>query len=91
MFSIFKLIIWLSGVLAITYFALPYFGYTINMSYWKESRNACQEKLNQCRKDLVSSGIKGAKEKCDWKCIDPKLILKEQDEKGDIIEGTPTQ
>lgn len=75
MFSLLKLIVSLAGVLVITYFALPYFGYEVNMNYWDERKVVCQENLAQCRKDLISSGIQGAREKCDFQCVDPKLLI----------------
>ena len=85
-FGLLKLVVWFAGVVVIVSFALPYFGYVINTNYWDESRLACQEKLRQCRKDLVNSGLQGAKEKCDWKCIDFKLIIEKEPKKGDIID-----
>jgi hypothetical protein len=75
MFSLLKLIVWIAGVLAIAYFVLPYFGYELNANYWNERRAACQEKLNQCRSDLINTGIQGAKEKCDFQCVDPKILI----------------
>ncbi len=85
MFSLIKLIIWVAGVLAIAFFALPYFGYELNTHYWSERKAACQEKLNQCQRDLIQGGLQGAKEKCDFQCVDPKLIIRKQGEKGDIL------
>lgn len=85
MFSILKLIIWIAGVITIASFALPYFGYAINTNYWSENRSACQEKLNQCQRDLLKTGLNGAKKTCDWKCVDPSLIIKKQDGKDDIL------
>lgn len=76
MFSLLKLIVWMAGVLALAYFVLPYFGYEINTNYWNERKVACQEKLQQCQKDLIKSGIEGAKEKCNIQCVDPKLLIK---------------
>jgi len=81
MFSLIKLIIWLAGVAVIAYFALPYFGYEVNMNYFAERKAACQEKLSQCQKDLVQSGIQGAKEKCDFQCVDPKLLISKSEKK----------
>ena len=75
MFSLLKLIIWLAGVLVIAYFALPYFGYEMNTHYWNDRKAVCQEKLDQCRRDFIQSGIQGAKEKCDFQCVDPKLLI----------------
>ncbi len=76
MFSLLKLIVWMAGVIALAYFVLPYFGYEINTNYWNERKVACQEKLQQCQKDLIKSGIDGAKEKCNIQCVDPKLLIK---------------
>ncbi|MFZ2299827.1 MAG: hypothetical protein WAW00_01680 [Candidatus Moraniibacteriota bacterium] len=78
MFSILKLIIWLAGVAVIAYFALPYFGYEVNLNYWNDRKAACQEKLQQCQKDLIKGGIEGARENCDFQCINPKLLIEKQ-------------
>ena len=78
MFSIIKLIIWVAGVLALTYLTLPYFGYEVNWNYYNERKAVCQEKLNQCRKDLIQSGIQGAKDKCDFQCVDSNSLIKKQ-------------
>lgn len=75
MFSLIKLAIWVAGVAVIAYFSLPYFGYEVNMNYFSERKAACQEKLNQCQKDLIQSGIQGAKNTCDFRCVDPKLLI----------------
>lgn len=77
-FSLLKLIIWIAGVGVIVYFALPYFGYEVNLNYWNERKADCQEKLNQCQKDLIKSGLEGAKEKCDFQCIDPSILIKKK-------------
>lgn len=81
MFSLIKLIIWFAGVAVVAYFALPYFGYEVNMNYFNERKVACQEKLTQCRQDLVQSGIQGAKEKCNFQCVDPKLLINKSEKK----------
>ena len=75
-FGLLKLIIWLAGVSVVAYFALPYVGYEININYFNERKVACQEKLQQCQKDLIKGGIEGAREKCDIQCVDPKLLIK---------------
>jgi hypothetical protein len=87
-FSLLKLIILIAGVTVVGYFVLQKFGYEINWNYWNDSKLVCQENLNQCRKDLIKSGFEGAKETCDWKCVDPKLIIKKQDK--DAIIDTET-
>jgi hypothetical protein len=75
-FGLLKLIIWLAGVSVVAYFALPYVGYEININYFNERKVACQEKLQQCQKDLIKGGIEGAREKCNIQCVDPKLLIK---------------
>lgn len=77
-FGLLKLVIWLAGVATIAYFALPYFGYEVNLNYWNERKSVCQERLQQCQKDLIKGGLEGAKENCDWKCADPQLLIKKK-------------
>lgn len=79
-FGLLKMIVWLAGVITVAYFALPYFGYEINLHYWSERKLACQEKLKECQKDLVKNGIEGAKENCNIQCVDPKLLIKKTKE-----------
>ena len=76
MFHIIKLIIWIIGIVAISYFALPFFGYELNTNYFTESKEECQKRLDACAKELVQQGTKNAK--CDFNCVDPKLIIKKQ-------------
>lgn len=66
----------MAGIALVAYFVLPYFGYEVNLNYFTESKTACQERLNKCSKELVEQGTKNAK--CDFNCIDPKLIIKKQ-------------
>lgn len=79
MFSLIKLIIWIAGVLVIAFFVLPYFGYELNTHYWAEGKATCQEKLKQCQTDLIQSGLQGAKEKCNFQCVDPKILINKKD------------
>ncbi|HOF42445.1 MAG TPA: hypothetical protein PLF30_04230 [Candidatus Moranbacteria bacterium] len=76
MFHLIKLVVWVAGIAVVAYFALPYFGYELNTNYFNESKEACQERLNQCTKELIEQGTKNAK--CDFDCVDPKLIIKKQ-------------
>lgn len=76
MFHLIKLIIFIIGIAVIAYFALPYFGYELNINYFKESKLACQERLNECSKNLIEQGTKNAT--CDFNCVDHKLIIKKQ-------------
>ena len=79
-FGLLKLIVWMAGVITVAYFALPYFGYAINLDYFNERKVACQEKLQQCQKDLVKNGLNGAKENCNAQCVDPKLLIEKTTE-----------
>jgi len=76
MFHIVKLIVWIAGLAVIAYFALPYFGYEVNLNYLNESKAKCQESVNNCTKELVEQGTKNAK--CDFSCVDPLIIKKKQ-------------
>ena len=62
------------GITAIAYFVLPNFGYELNINYFNESKAACQQRLNDCSKNLVQQGTQNVK--CDFMCVDPKLIIK---------------
>ena len=73
MFHLLKLVIYIVGFAVVAYFALPYFGYEINMNYFNESKEACQQRLNDCTKEYIEQGTKNAK--CDFQCVDPKLII----------------
>ena len=76
MFHLLKFIIWLAGIIIVGVFVLKYFGYEVNMNYFNERKEACQERLNQCTKNLIEQGTKNVK--CDINCIDPELIIKKQ-------------
>jgi hypothetical protein len=76
MFHLLKFLIWLAGIALIAYLVLPYFGYEVNVNYFNESKAACQQKLNDCSKNLIEQGTKNVK--CDFSCVDPKLIIKKQ-------------
>ena len=74
MFHLIKLIIWLAGIALIAYITLPFFGYKVNLNYFTESKAACQQRLSDCSKNIVQQGTQNAK--CDFNCVDPKLIIK---------------
>jgi len=74
-FGLLKLIVWMAGVITVAYFALPYVGYQINLNYFQERKAVCQEKLDQCQKDLIKNGIEGVKENCNIQCVDPSLLI----------------
>lgn len=74
-FGLIRLAIWLAGVAVIVYLALPLMGYQINKEYFSDRKKVCEEVLRQCQNDLIKTGIEGAKEKCEWQCLDPKLLI----------------
>lgn len=65
----------MAGVGVIVYFALPYVGYRVNLDYWEERRAACEERFQACQRDLIKTGLEGAKEKCDFNCVDTKSLI----------------
>lgn len=76
MFHILKNIIWVVGFIVVTGFVLDYFGYEINKNYFQERKSDCQEKLKKCQSELIHQGLDNAK--CDFNCINPKLIIREK-------------
>ncbi len=75
MFSLLKLIIWMAGVIVVGYFVLQKFGYDVNWKYWDQRKAACQERITQCQQDLIRNGLNGAKENCNFQCVDPRLLI----------------
>ena len=67
------------GVATLIYIALPYVGYEVNWSYWNESKAACEERLRSCQRDIIKTGLEGAKEKCDFKCVDTKFLIQKKE------------
>jgi hypothetical protein len=80
MFHLIRLIIWIAGITVIAYFALPYFGYELNVSYFKGAQAECRKQLDECQKIFISKGVDGAKEKClsQFRCVDPSLFVKKK-------------
>lgn len=76
MFHLLKFIVFAAGIAVITYFALPFFGYEANINYFNESKSSCQKRLDDCTKNLVQQGTQNTK--CDFMCVDPKLIIKKK-------------
>jgi hypothetical protein len=75
-FHLIKFAIWLAGIAIVIYLALPYFGYSVNLNYFNESKAQCQQRVADCSKELVEQGTKNAK--CDFMCVDPNLIIKKK-------------
>ncbi len=76
MFSLLKLIIWIAGVLTVTYFVLGYFGYQVNLDYFKDNKAVCQQRVQECTNNLVHQGVDNAQ--CDINCVKPGLIIKKK-------------
>jgi hypothetical protein len=76
MFGILKTIVWIVGALVVASFVLNYFGYALNMDYFKESRAKCQEEVKNCTQNLIRQGTDNVN--CDFTCINPKLIIKKK-------------
>jgi len=76
MISLIKGIIWLVGFVVVALFVLNYFGYEVNKEYFSQSKKNCQEKLEACAKEYMAQGTQNAK--CDFDCVDPKLIIKKK-------------
>jgi hypothetical protein len=76
MIGLIKLIIWICGFAVVAYFVLGYFGYEVNKDYFSASKAKCEEKVKECGSDVVHQGTDNAK--CDFNCIDPKIIIKKK-------------
>jgi hypothetical protein len=76
MLSLIKSIIWIAGLITVTYFVLNYFGYEINRAYFSESKEDCQEKLKECSGNVFREGVNNAE--CDFNCVDPKILIKKK-------------
>lgn len=76
MFGLLKTIVWIVGVIVVASFVLNYFGYEINLNYFKESKAACQAEIKQCGENVLKQGTDNAK--CDFQCVNPKLIIKKK-------------
>jgi hypothetical protein len=76
MFSLIKSIVWIVGILVVAYFVLGYFGYEVNLDYFSQNKEQCQQRVKDCTDNLIHQGIDNAK--CDINCVDPGLIIKKK-------------
>lgn len=76
MFDLLKTIVWIAGILVVTYFVMGYFGYTVNLDYFSNSKQACQQRIKDCTDNLIHQGVDNAR--CDINCVDPGLIIKKK-------------
>jgi len=76
MFRLLKFIIWLVGITVIIYFTLPFFGYELNRNYLNASKISCQQRLDECTKNILRQGVANAK--CDIICTNQEIIIKKQ-------------
>jgi hypothetical protein len=78
MFGLIKSIIWIVGFVVVSMFVLDYLGYKVNTNYFNESKAKCLEQLNDCKNEYIKQGTENAK--CDFDCVDPKLIIQKNTE-----------
>jgi len=76
MIDIIKSIIWISGMLVVAYFIMGFMGYEINSEYFTFSKKKCEEKMTECTNEFLKNGLNNAR--CDFKCVDPQLIIKKK-------------
>lgn len=76
MFKLAKTILILIGLFVVTGFVLNYMGYEVNKNFFQERKDECHRKLDECKNNLIKNGIENVR--CDFKCVDPKLIIKEK-------------
>jgi len=77
MYRFIKFIVFVVGLIAIAYFALPYFGYEFNVKYITESKAECEKKLKECSDLFIYKGIENPS--CDpAQCVDKNLIIKKK-------------
>lgn len=76
MFSLIKGIIWIVGTIVVALFVLNYFGYEVNRNYFKQSKEKCQQRVEECAKQYLQEGTNNAQ--CDFNCVNPKLIIKKK-------------
>lgn len=76
MISLIKLLFLIIIIATAAYFVMPIFGYELNLNYFTESRDTCQQRLNDCTKQYIEQGTKNAK--CEVNCVDPSLIIKQK-------------
>ncbi len=77
MFHLLKGFIWLAGLAVLAYIVINFLGYEVNRGYFDKSKEKCQERLNECTRNLVEQGTKNAK--CNFICVeDPKFLIKKK-------------
>jgi len=76
MFDLIKSVVWIAGILVVSYIIMNYFGYTVNLNYFSISKQACQEKIKDCSDNLIRNGLDNVQ--CDINCVDPGLIIKKK-------------
>ncbi len=77
MAALLKTIIWIAGSIVVAIFVLSYFGYEVNMKYFTQSKEKCQEKIKKCSEDVIKKGTENIN--CDLDCVNlNKLIIKKK-------------
>ncbi len=78
MFSLLRLTIWIAGIITVATFALGYFGFAINTGYFVEQKDQCMAIISECRDTFVQKGTEGVLSKCQWNCIDLRMLVRKQ-------------
>lgn len=73
-----RFLIWFAGLLVVAYGALRLVGYDVNFEYFDNQKASCEAELTRCRKELIKTGLEGARERCDFQCVDPSLLIKKK-------------
>lgn len=76
MFDLIKSIVWIAGILVVTYFVMGYFGYTVNKDYFANRKEACKERIKDCANSAIHNGVDNIQ--CDVNCVNPELIIKKK-------------
>lgn len=76
-FDALKSIILVLALIAAVYGGMSFLGYEINDQYFSYSKHKCEEKLKECAQNFISNKEK-ATQNCDFKCVDPQLIIKKK-------------
>jgi hypothetical protein len=77
MFHLIRFIIWITGIIVVSYFVIGYFGYEINRDYFDQSKMKCRELIAQCQLNILHQGIDHAKN-CEYQCVDPQLLIRKK-------------
>lgn len=76
MFSLIRIIIWITGVVTVSAILLGIFGYGIDWSYFGEQKARCNQMTADCRNTIIHKGVDGAVDGCRFDCIDIRPLIR---------------